>query len=97
VLADPQHTRAHASVKRSGSGIQPNPMPSITSAACPTAIAAIAATAVEQILADARDAEALCAGLDARAAMFIETTLQALDDPAILAELLPDRGAAAAE
>jgi hypothetical protein len=29
--------------------------------------------------------------------MFIETTLQALDDPAILAELLPDRGGAAAE
>lgn len=69
-------------------------MPSITSAACPTAIAA---TAVEQILADARDAEALCADLDLRAAMFIETTLQALDDPAILAELLPDRGGAAAE
>ncbi|WP_162268092.1 hypothetical protein [Thiohalocapsa sp. ML1] len=46
---------------------------------------------------DARDAEALCADLDLRAAMFIETTLQALDDPAILAELLPDRGGAAAE
>ena len=50
------------------------------------------ASSIERILAGERDVEALCSGLGLNAFMIIETILQALEDPSILQDLLPEDG-----
>ncbi|MBI4841457.1 MAG: tetratricopeptide repeat protein, partial [candidate division NC10 bacterium] len=46
--------------------------------------------AIRGLLADERNSEVLCEGLDLEDSMIIETILHALDDPSTLKDLLPD-------
>ena len=55
--------------------------------------AAALATAIERILSGERDAEALCSGLRLDHSMIIETILEALEDPSILQDMLPEDSA----
>ena len=51
------------------------------------------AKSIERILAGERDAEALCSDLGSNPSMIIETILEALEDPSILQDLLPEDSA----